>query len=91
MKLPQSEYEQHAADHDGLCLACGEIQSGGCEPDMYEGFCDACEARQVVGFEEALMAGHIEFSENPRERGDDDGVEYADPGDELDRRLREDL
>lgn len=25
--------------------------------------------------------------ENPRERGDDDGVEYADPGDYLEDRL----
>ena len=37
------------------------------------------------------IEGHAIREENPRERGDDDGVEYADPGDELDRRLREDL
>ena len=28
------------------------------------------------------------FPENPRERGDDDGVEYADPRDEMERRER---
>ena len=28
--------------------------------------------------------------ENPRERGDDDGVEYADPGDEMEERLLRD-
>lgn len=25
--------------------------------------------------------------ENPRERGDDDGAEYADPADEMERRM----
>lgn len=29
----------------------------------------------------------IELHENPRERGDDDGAEYADPRDERDDRL----
>ena len=63
LSLPQSEYEHHAADNDGLCLACGEIQSGGCEPDA-EGYpCEACGAKSVMGFEQALVAGHIEFCE----------------------------
>jgi hypothetical protein len=90
MTLPQREYEQHAADNDGYCLACGEEQSGGCEPDA-EGYpCEACGEPQVIAFEHALVAGYITSSEDPRERGDDDDVEYGDPGDELDRRLRED-
>ena len=29
-------------------------------------------------------------AQNPRERGGDDGIEYADPRDEMERRLRED-
>ena len=61
--LPQSDYEQHAADNDGFCLACGEIQSGGCELDMRDGFCDSCDEHKVVGFEEALVMGEVEFSE----------------------------
>ena len=63
ISLPQSEYEQHVADNDGLCLACGEINHGGCEPDAEEYLCESCGEDKVMGFEQALVCGHIEFCE----------------------------
>jgi hypothetical protein len=32
----------------------------------------------------------VEIEQDPREKGDDDGVEYADPRDEMERRILED-
>lgn len=36
---------------------------------------------------ECADCGHVFGHDNPREKGDDDGVEYADPRDEIEDRL----
>ena len=40
--------------HEGICLACGEIQDG-CEPDATEYNCHSCNQLKVMGLETALM------------------------------------
>lgn len=47
----------------GVCLACGELQWEGCEPDARNYKCQDCGQMQVFGAEEALMRGEIEFEE----------------------------
>ena len=44
---------------NGICLRCGEIQFGGCEPDARHYECEVCGARNVFGMEEALLMGNI--------------------------------
>lgn len=61
--MTESEYCAGNNDYAGICLSCGEIQPDGVEPDA-EGYrCEGCDARAVMGFEMALVAGHIEFKE----------------------------
>jgi hypothetical protein len=53
------EYEGHREEYNGICLACGNVQFGGCEPDMEDGACDACGSMRLCGFEQALLMGRI--------------------------------
>ena len=49
--------------YDGICLACGEICEGGCEPDAMNYECFHCGEYKVMGAEFAMMSGHIEIEE----------------------------
>lgn len=44
-----------ADNNDGVCLACGEIQMGGVEPDAENYECESCGARKVCGVEQYLF------------------------------------
>jgi len=61
--ITEEEFHVHNAACDGLCLACGEFTSGGVEPDASGYPCEGCDEPQVMGTEEALIAGHIEIGE----------------------------
>jgi hypothetical protein len=64
MKLTQYEYVIHTRDYDGYCTACDAITNfGGVEPDAEEYCCDNCEQHAVMGVEQAMIAGKIEFIE----------------------------
>ena len=60
-RVTESEFAQHDNDCDGLCLACGEWTTGGCEPDARGYRCEACDARKVYGASEALLMGRVLF------------------------------
>lgn len=62
-RMTEEEYHMHDDSHDGGCLACGEIQDGGCEPDARNYKCEACGERQVFGMQELMIVGHIELIE----------------------------
>jgi hypothetical protein len=64
--MSESEYIELDNENEGLCLYCGEIQSG-CEPDarMYE--CESCEKKGVYGASELLMMGLISFTEDSQD------------------------
>lgn len=55
------EYLEHHDNSDGLCLACGEWSDGGVEPDAENYECDACEAPEVVGAEQAIILGRLQM------------------------------
>lgn len=59
---PEDEFHDHVEAYDGICLACGEWSCGGVEPDARGYDCEACDAPQVCGAEEALLMGFIDFS-----------------------------
>jgi hypothetical protein len=49
---------------NGACLACGEIQYGGVEPDAREYICESCGQPKVYGLEELLLMGSIEVEDS---------------------------
>jgi hypothetical protein len=59
VEMTASEYERYRDEYCGLCLACGEIQEGGCEPDARGYECESCGENRVYGIEESLMMGRI--------------------------------
>lgn len=59
--IAEDEYIEHCDSDDGLCTQCWEWQCGGVEPDTENYECDACGAMSVMGAEQALICGHIEF------------------------------
>ena len=66
-RQPERVYEVSDEDlHEavnGICLACGEIQYGGVEPDARGYTCESCGAEQVCGLEEAILMGRITVEE----------------------------
>jgi len=50
-------------DYNGICLACGEIQYGGVEPDARRYPCETCGQESVYGLEEALIMDRITIAD----------------------------
>lgn len=62
MKMLEEIYRDHSESYDGYCSRCDEITTdGGVEPDARGYPCVECAGRTVMGVEEALMMGKIEF------------------------------
>lgn len=61
VQMTEEEYLAACDNMDGVCLACGEMQDGGCEPDARNYPCYACEATEVYGVEWALVMGNVEI------------------------------
>lgn len=60
--MTQEEYEELTEASLGMCLACGALR-GTVEPDA-EGYeCEECEAPAVMGVEQMLMEGILEFQD----------------------------
>lgn len=71
-KITEEEFRDGCENYNGICLDCGEIQFGGCEPDA-EGYkCESCEANAVCGFEQALIIGRIDIVDDEDSEYDDD-------------------
>lgn len=62
-KMAEGEYQELADASGGLCLSCGELAWGDCEPDARNYPCESCEKPRVFGAEEARMMGAIEVPE----------------------------
>lgn len=61
--MNEDEYQGLEAEQAGLCLACG-AEAYGVEPDATGYRCEECDARRVVGVEQALLIGRIRFGED---------------------------
>ena len=66
-KLTEGEYLRLRDEDGGICLSCGHIHEGGCEPDARNYPCESCQLHEVFGIEEALLMGRIEFTESEDE------------------------
>lgn len=67
LTMTEEEYTSHTEMDEGMCLECGEIQ-GCCEPDAENYECESCEAEAVMGFEQMLVEGKIEFIDLEEEK-----------------------
>ncbi len=47
---------------DGICTACGNIQSD-CEPDARNYVCEDCEEPRVFGMEQAVLEMLVDIGE----------------------------
>jgi hypothetical protein len=63
VRLSEAEYAELSEECGGVCLACGEIAYSGVEPDARGYPCDECGKNAVVGIEEGLLMGRVEFVE----------------------------
>jgi hypothetical protein len=59
-KMTAEEYREGVESYQGICLACGENKDT-CEGDAQSYKCDVCGAFKVMGYEMALVCGHIEL------------------------------
>ena len=48
---------------NGICVKCGEVQYGGCEPDMRNAECESCGEKGVYGLEQAILEQRVELGE----------------------------
>ncbi len=53
-----------ANDNEGLCLLCGNTQSG-VEPDAERYQCEACGQRSVYGLDQFVLRGWCEVEGRP--------------------------
>jgi hypothetical protein len=60
IQMSSEDYALGVDDSNGICLACGEIQFGGCEPDAENYRCSECHKPAVMGYEHALICGDID-------------------------------
>jgi hypothetical protein len=63
MKIPWSELQEElsADNYTGFCLACGALHDG-IEPDAHGYECDECGKPRVMGCEEILLRGEIDYN-----------------------------
>lgn len=60
-KIDEDEYLEATESYSGWCTSCKEFTRENTEPDA-EGYdCPKCLERNVVGAEDALLRGFIEF------------------------------
>lgn len=61
VKMTMDDYNEKRESYDGICVACGEVKFGDCEPDAENYHCDNCDADAVQGIENLVVAGLIEI------------------------------
>jgi len=62
MKFSSSDYRYATSNHQGICLACWELNYE-VEPDAHNYECEYCGQPMVMGMEDALLEGHIEITD----------------------------
>ena len=65
VKLTEAEYHEMVDGHWGLCIVCKSFTREQTEPDAEGYTCPDCEGDCVVGAENALVMGLLEFRDSP--------------------------
>ena len=61
-----SDYHDAVESYTGYCPDCQRFTRETTEPDAEDYDCPVCDGRRVVGAEQALLIGMIEFKEEDR-------------------------
>lgn len=61
VQMTEQEYMEGSEGCQGVCLACGDTELFGVEPDARHYECESCGEKTVFGYEEALFMGGIVF------------------------------
>lgn len=61
-RMTEIEYQEHCDSYNGVCIACSRVRYGNTEGDASDYECDYCGETKVIGIENALMEGFIEFT-----------------------------
>ena len=73
MKMLLEEFKQHCDEYDGYCSECDEITaSGDVEPDAEGRQCEQCELNTVMGVEQAMLKGLVEFEDEDESDSEDE-------------------
>lgn len=63
VRIAESAYRSGHDAGVGVCLSCGALEGETyCEPDAEHYPCSACGLHEVVGLEQALLMGRLEFT-----------------------------
>ena len=62
IKMTENEYRRGTETRMGVCISCGS-RMGGIDPDQVSGHCAVCGRHEVMGFEEAIIEGHLVIRE----------------------------
>lgn len=57
----EEDYHNACEQYTGWCKVCREFTTDNVEPDADHYICDFCQNREVIGAENALIAGLICF------------------------------
>jgi Zn finger protein HypA/HybF involved in hydrogenase expression len=60
-KIHEAEYAEAQESYQGWCTACKKFTRDMTEPDAEDYDCPVCDQRTVVGAENALIMGLIDF------------------------------
>ena len=61
-KVSENDYNDAVESHMGFCISCQDFTRDSTEPDAESYGCPECEKNSVMGAENALICGFIEFS-----------------------------
>lgn len=63
VSMTKDQFQECRDSYYGYCGTCGASQMGSVEPDA-EGYdCEACGEPDLMGYEQALLLGHIRICE----------------------------
>ncbi|MHA1972830.1 MAG: hypothetical protein ACTSW1_07550 [Candidatus Hodarchaeales archaeon] len=63
LQLTEAEFVEHKDSYKGFCITCNSFTTPEVEPDAEDYDCTECGSGTVMGAEQALLNGHIEFVE----------------------------
>jgi len=63
MKVSERRYFEASENYEGYCRTCDDFTADMVEPDAHGRKCPICNELSVIGAENAMLSGHIEFEE----------------------------
>jgi hypothetical protein len=61
-KMTEKDFHEYDDNQMGMCIKCGEMSDGDCEPDARRYPCGACKKNAVYGMQEMMLMGWIELT-----------------------------